>query len=429
MNVVTPILATIGSAVEARSRFKDPERRVALTARGWVALWLLVLLLISGSVGCQANQSATSLTSTAIPRLTLIPAPEGTGNYPLGYEWGYVDTDGDWIIEPRFEKARVFAEGLAAVQLGGKWGYIDQTGAIVIQPQFTEAHPFRGGTARVATGPERLPGLGVTASAYGFVDKTGRMVIPAKWDEAGDFDEGLAAVMSGSKCGFIDTSGKVVIPLEFDMLGPFSEGLAQACVGGKYGYIDEKGEWGIKPQFKGLASAGLLDSRITYALGGRFKDGLAPVYSEGDYLDGGTCQYIDETGTKAFPQVFQRGGEFSEGLAPVCVNDKWGFIDTSGRMVIEPQYEALYGPEFYLLPDRGFHDGLAPVALDHKVGYVDKTGTFAVTPQYAYGSGFYGGFALVCTETYGLPNALLSSTGRLIYRAGPITDSSSTTSP
>jgi hypothetical protein len=45
-------------------------------------------------------------------------------------------------IQPRFDQAAGFAEGLAAVKVGDRWGYIDQTGRIVIQPRFDYADPF-----------------------------------------------------------------------------------------------------------------------------------------------------------------------------------------------------------------------------------------------------------------------------------------------
>ena len=143
------------------------------------------------------------------------------------------------------------------------------------------------------------------------------------------------------------TRGRLVIPLEFDVVGPFSEGLAQAAVDGKCGFIDASGEWKIKPEFEAsLPANAVLMNGVTMMLGGRFKEGLAPVYVEGDPLQGGTCQYIDKTGNKAFQQVFQRGGEFSEGLAPVCVDDRWGFINTSGWMVIGPSTAARRGAPF-----------------------------------------------------------------------------------
>ena len=201
-------------------------------------------------------------------------------------------------------------------------------------------------------------------------------MIPAEWDLADDFHDGLAAVTRDAACGFIDKNGELVIPLKFDVVGPFSEGFAQAQVDGEYRYIDTKGEWVIDPQYEsGVVAKGVLLGGT--GLGGAFRSGLAPVYIEGtSFGSGGTCQYINRKGKKAFPQVFRYGGVFNEGLAPVCVDGKWGFIDTSGKLVIEPTYglPPRGGPDFYLLPWNGFHDGLAPIALDHKVGYSTTPG-------------------------------------------------------
>lgn len=66
-------------------------------------------------------------------------------------KWGYVDRTGWFVIEPRFNEAKPFIDGLAFVKIGGydakavihviglldssgKWGYIDKTGAYVWQP-------------------------------------------------------------------------------------------------------------------------------------------------------------------------------------------------------------------------------------------------------------------------------------------------------
>jgi hypothetical protein len=245
--------------------------------------WLGILTLVAfGCVGCSGSRVASLSTSTTEFRFSLLPAPAGTGSDPSDYRWGYVDTSGKWVVQPQFDKAEFFSEGLAPVDLDGKWGYIDGAGSLVIQPQFTEAHYFWGGLARVATG-HQLDDNKAMASGYGFIDRTGRMVLPASWDDAGDFSEGLAPVMSGSKCGFIDSKGTLVIPLEFDMVGPFSEGLAQACVGGKCGYIDTKGHWRIKPQYVSVDYADIEISAVlqqgsAWVVGGRFRAGLAPVY-------------------------------------------------------------------------------------------------------------------------------------------------------
>lgn len=48
--------------------------------------------------------------------------------------------------------------------------------------------------------------------------------------------------------------------------------------------------------------------------------------------------YIDRTGKIVIPLKFDGARNFSEGLAAVKVEDKWGFIDETGKVVIEPQF-------------------------------------------------------------------------------------------
>lgn len=92
-------------------------------------------------------------------------------------KFGYKDASGEMVIEPRFDQACGFSEGLARVNIGsvydpgtwshvgGLWGYIDETGKTVIEPQFDRATDFSGGVAKV-----RLNGR------IAQIDKTGAIV-------------------------------------------------------------------------------------------------------------------------------------------------------------------------------------------------------------------------------------------------------------
>src|SRR6266480_225689 len=111
-------------------------------------------------------------------------------------KWGYIDKTGKIVIS-RYDFAKSFSEGLAAVKDGGKWGYIDKTGKMVIPPQFSEAYRFSEGLATVKDGGQ-----------WGYIDKTGKMVIPPQYDLAYQHSEGLAAVKTGGKWGFIDSTGQ-----------------------------------------------------------------------------------------------------------------------------------------------------------------------------------------------------------------------------
>ena len=101
----------------------------------------------------------------------------------------------DWFLQPVWERASRFSEGLAAVRSGGYWGYIEPGGRWVVGPTLSDAHPFREGAAAVSV-----------RGRWGFVDRKGKFIIPPAFEAAGAFCEELAAVRSADKWGYIKAS-------------------------------------------------------------------------------------------------------------------------------------------------------------------------------------------------------------------------------
>ena len=66
-------------------------------------------------------------------------------------KWGFVDIEGNLLIEYCFDDALSFGQHLAAVRLDEFWGYISRYGELVIEPIFEEAKSFSGGSAPVLT--------------------------------------------------------------------------------------------------------------------------------------------------------------------------------------------------------------------------------------------------------------------------------------
>ena len=66
-------------------------------------------------------------------------------------KWGYIDVNGNVMIEFKFDDALSFSKHLAAVKQDGLWGYISLAGHIVIEPSFIEARSFSDGCAPVLT--------------------------------------------------------------------------------------------------------------------------------------------------------------------------------------------------------------------------------------------------------------------------------------
>ena len=53
---------------------------------------------------------------------------------------------------------------------------------------------------------------------------------------------------------------------------------------------------------------------------------------------------------------------------------KWGFIDKSGKMIIEPQFNGIWPLT------GGFDNGLAYVEVDEQWGYINKKGDYILEP-------------------------------------------------
>jgi hypothetical protein len=104
-------------------------------------------------------------------------------------------------------------------------------------------------------------------------------------------------------------------------------------------------------------------------------------------------------------------------LYPVPVNGKYGFMDRSGRIVIQPRFDherlfteamavASIGGKYGYINERGqqtisfqyenaepFSEGLAAVQSGQKWGYVDKSGRWTIEPRFGSQLGGAGSFS------------------------------------
>jgi hypothetical protein len=63
-------------------------------------------------------------------------------------------------------------------------------------------------------------------------------------------------------------------------------------------------------------------------------------------------------------------GNFSEGLAVVVIGGKYGYIDESGSIVVEPKFDQAFN----------FDNGLATVQIADRYGYIDTQGNYIWNP-------------------------------------------------
>ena len=81
-------------------------------------------------------------------------------------KWIYINTKGEQAIECKFDYAKDFNEGFAAVEKDGKYGYINIKGEQVIEYKFDGAWDFSEGFAKVKKDGK-----------YGYINTKGCFVI------------------------------------------------------------------------------------------------------------------------------------------------------------------------------------------------------------------------------------------------------------
>ena len=220
---------------------------------------------------------------------------------------------------------------------------------------------------------------------YGFIDSAGNIIIKPQFYFAKDFSEGLAYADLGYTRGFIDKTGKLVIDLRSYTSDYFSDGVALINFnmvgtdgGGMnlYKYIDKDANWLFKQSY-GYATP--------------FKDGFALVKSKEGVRVISKEKMIAELYGDITPFAF------SEGLARIrkkaSNNYKWGYIDTTGKVVIEPIFDNAYD----------FSEGMAVVSkvdtternIINYYGYINKQGKIAISLLYSEATDFSGGLAML----------------------------------
>lgn len=90
-------------------------------------------------------------------------------------KFGYVNATGRFVIQPRYDDAHKFWDGLAAVQRDGKWGYINEQGRLVVKCKYGLARDFYRGYGIV-----RLDGK------WGAVNTKGELEIPCEYERVED---------------------------------------------------------------------------------------------------------------------------------------------------------------------------------------------------------------------------------------------------
>lgn len=264
-------------------------------------------------------------------------------------EYGYIDTKGKEIIPLQFLEANFPKEGFVSVKAkNNKWGFFNTKGEIITSAQYNYVQDFQEGMAVVKNENDK----------WGFINQKGEEVITCQYEEARDFENGYAVVQKENEnglknWGLIDKSGKEIIPLQYEDIDFFQEnGLI---------WVKKKEKWGlINYKLESLTP-------FKYDVINSFEEnGLArvkvsvPVRGKKDRYEW-HITYVDTLGNEIFP-LHRYGGDntFHEEVLAVEKDDKWGFVNQKGELVVPTIFEEV----------RDSENGIIAIRLGEKWGFI-----------------------------------------------------------
>ncbi|MDQ0171754.1 WG repeat-containing protein [Paenibacillus tundrae] len=264
---------------------------------------------------------------------------------------GYLNTKGKFVISPTYEAGTSFYNQAALVKKNGKWALINTKGKLLTAFNIEDKEY---GTAYRKSGvfPVKINGQ------WGSMDYKGQLVVPAEFRNKIEFrGNTLEWGLHRDAYSAIVQQDGLVIPLDkqYHSLDEPQNGLWKIQGSGE-GVVDVSGKIIVEPQ----------DEQKVILSG----DGSYAVRDMKDPSAGWTVYKKDQT--LLFESKYTDIQAFSEDLAAVKLNQKWGYVSKQGDIKISAQYE-----EANL-----FQMGSAVIRKNGKYGLIGTRGEIILPTKY-----------------------------------------------
>jgi len=229
-----------------------------------------------------------------------------------------------------------------------KYGFINENGKEITALKYDQASSFRGGIAKVCIG-----------NKWGFIDKKGKEITPIKYDSVYSCNSSVVRVNLNGKYGLIDVTGKEITAIKYDNISSFNVDVASVRINGKWGVIDNKGN-----EITPLKYDFMQNVYAYYILCLKDNDKMILIDRNSLKIEANPLGYFQDNDC-----YFDNSG-----IAKVCLNGKWGFIDKTGKQIAAIKYDYVFR----------FFEGMARVVLNNKWGFIDELGNEVIPLIYDF---------------------------------------------
>lgn len=238
-----------------------------------------------------------------------------------------------------YEEVMPFCNGYCAVYKEGLWGYADEKGSLAIKRNFVTAGQF---------GNDMAPVEDQEGNHY-FIDGSGNIKkkIPdsIKCESVGVMSSGFICIYNRTTYDYYDYNFNYMFG-GYKYASGINNGVAAVMDEESWYIINDRGE---------RVSDDTYEEFYIDEIGLAFRGNRGFAKKNGEFI------LIDTSGNRIGNDTYEEVREFTgDGLAAVRIDGKWGFIDNTGEIVIEPEYEAA----------RSFVNGYAAISKGGRWGYI-----------------------------------------------------------
>jgi hypothetical protein len=298
-----------------------------------IILGISIYFIVKDKSAEQVNNPDLTISPTVAPASTSAPstAPtplpvEAQSVYPA-YQvidgikrYGYIDLSGTFVIDPVYDYADDFRDGVAVVRQGEDNLVINQAGAEIYKSKNNIGN-FHNGAASILTTEE--------AWLFGFIDPTGKVIVEPKYSIVSDFDKNghaYAYLPETDTYDLIDIAGNVVESytpnIDSDYVLSFEDGYAVYAKSSKFGVASiATGKTILEPIYSSIEYLG----NDLFAV----KDPGIEIYE----AEIKPAAIFDPQGKQLTDYVYYDISNFNGEYASACDDTSIFFIGTDGKPV------------------------------------------------------------------------------------------------
>ncbi|MFK7786336.1 MAG: WG repeat-containing protein [Crocinitomicaceae bacterium] len=281
----------------------------------------------------------------------LAQEPQTLMPYLKGELYGFANSKGEIVIEPKYEYVLPFDNGFSSVRFNQKWGIIKQDGKVLLEPIADQVSSmYRNGLAVVNVDGK-----------YGVINKKGKWIVPMDYEWI-DMKSGFIQVRNDQKkAALFNSKGKMIVDFEYDYfklqsISPLDSNLIVIQKNEQYGLIEiqENNQAIVKiaPQYESLRGI----TKELLVAEQNDQDGL--INTEGEII--APFEYEEFRSERGFIIAEQ---EISYKVK-VKIIESDGIYSHRGRDEIDKEYDEENGVVYYFFTQEE-HDNLMAIAEDY----------------------------------------------------------------